>query len=209
MSRRTPGVLIAIEGIDGAGKSTLQRALAEKWRRRGFRLLLAAEPSKGPYGRRARNAASGDPWSAALAFTEDRRHARRAVEAALRAGRVVLQDRSFYSTLAYQGSALPPAQRRALTALQRKVARTPDRVLWLDLPVSRATRRMARRGLRREATEAAAVLGRARTAYRRLARGRRWIRLDARRTPARLADAADRALAAWLSRRTRASRSAA
>lgn len=209
MSARTSGVLVAIEGIDGVGKSTLQRELAVRWRRRGFRVVPTAEPSGGPLGRRARSAASGDPWKAALAFTADRRHARRAIEAALRSGHVVLQDRSYYSTLAYQGSALPPARRRTLRTLQREAARTPDRILWLDLPVKWATRRMAERGRRPEATEATAVLRRARVAYRRLARGRRWVRLDARRTPAQLAEDADRALAAWLSRRMRAPRSAA
>ncbi len=209
MTERLRGVLVVIEGIDGVGKSTLQRELARRWRRRGLRVHLTTEPSKGVSGQLARREAAGDPWVAAQAFTEDRRRSRPAVEAALRAGRVVVQDRSFYSTLAYQGSSLTFARRRALTVLQRKVARTPDRVLWLDLPVATAVGRMARRGRSREATEAVAVLRRARTAYRRLARGSRWVRLDARQSPAEVADAADRALAPWLARRLRPTRSGA
>ena len=209
MTGRARGVLIAIEGIDGAGKSTLQRVLAGRWRQRGLPLKLTAEPSKGPYGRRARRAASGNPWIAALAFTEDRRRARPEVEAALASGRIVLQDRSFYSTLAYQGSMLSPALRRELVSLQRGAARTPDRVLWLDLPLSNARSRMALRGRRLEATETMAALRSAAAAYRRLARSPRWVRLDARRTPAELAAAADRALGPWLARRGPPTRSGA
>ncbi len=101
------GVLVAIEGIDGVGKSTLQRALAARLRREGFVVGLWHEPTDARLGHRAQLAGTSDPWTAAMFFTLDRALARPRLERLITRSDVVLADRSFYSTLAYQGSALP------------------------------------------------------------------------------------------------------
>jgi len=196
------GTLIAIEGIDGTGKTTLQHALAKEWRARGFRVLELREPSQGPTGRRARRASGLDPWTAAMAFTEDRRHQRSRLDRALRRGNVVVLDRSFYSTLAYQGSALPVAQRRTLERLQHDATIVPDRVILLDLPVEASQARMERRGSARDPTEHHEVLRRASRAYHQLARRFGWMVLDARRTRAELLRQVDRRLTPWVLRRS-------
>jgi dTMP kinase len=201
-----PAPLVAIEGIDGTGKTTLQHALARDWRARGLRVLELQEPSRGPWGKRARRAASRDAWTAALAFTEDRRHQRKRMERALRQGTVVLLDRSFYSTLAYQGSALPPGRRRALERLQLAVTIIPDRVVLLALPLGTSAARRRHRGTAREPTERKRVLQRASRAYRTMARRLGWIVLDARRTPERLLNQLSRRLTPWVLRRVRPAR---
>lgn len=194
--------LVAIEGIDGTGKTTLQHALAREWRALGVRVLELREPSRGPTGQRARRMAGRDPWTAAMAFTDDRRHQRIRMESALRRGTVVLLDRSFYSTLAYQASALPAQRRRELERLQREATIVPDRVVLLTLPLSGSEARLRGRGNSREPTERREVLRRASQAYRRLAKRPGWIVLDARGAPEQLLSQLRRQLTPWVLRRS-------
>ncbi|MGC2288896.1 MAG: dTMP kinase [Thermoplasmata archaeon] len=203
MTRPHRAPLVAIEGIDGSGKTTLQRALAEQWRGRGLRVLELQEPSRGPTGQKARRISGQDPWTAAVAFTDDRRHQRGRIERALERGTVVLQDRSFYSTLAYQGTALPPGRRRELARIQLGATVVPDRVILLVLPVSLSESRIHRRGPDREPMEQREVLRRASRAYRRFARRPGWVVLDARQAPEQLLARLDRRLTPWVLRRAR------
>ncbi len=197
-SSRGPGRLVALEGIDGTGKSTLQRRLARRLRASGWRVVLWREPTDPRLGRRAQELARRDPLGGAVGFTVDRLLARPTLLEALARADVVLSDRSFYSTLAYQGSALPPAPRRALARLQRGVTVPPDRVLWLELPAAEALRRVGRRGNHRAPLERLRTLRRVARAYAGFARAGRWWVLDARRSRTELADGAYERLAAWL-----------
>ena len=198
MSRPPRAPLIAIEGIDGTGKTTLQHALAKRWRDLGLGVVELQEPSKGATGRRARRATSGDPWNSAMAFTEDRRRHRAQLERILSNGKVALSDRSFYSTLAYQGSALPARQRSLLSRIQRRATLVPDRVVLLTLPLKVSEARLSRRGGLRAPTERLDVLRRAAREYRRLARRGRWIVLDARHSPDELVAKLHRRLTLWV-----------
>jgi thymidylate kinase len=119
-------------------------------------------------------------------FTVDRQLAAPDLERDLARHDVVLQDRSFYSTLAYQGSALPPRDRRRLAELQRSATRSPDRVLLLDLDPAEAVRRLGGRDLRRGPLERKRTLVRVARAYRALARSNHWHVLDARAPPREL-----------------------
>ncbi len=186
MTPHSRGVFIVVEGIDGVGKSTLLRALARALRRRGLSVALRREPSDPRLGALAQSTATEDPWTGAVYFTVDRHLAAPELERALRRHDVVLQDRSFYSTLAYQGSALPPGDRRRLAQLQRSAVRTPDRVLLLDLRPSEALRRLGARGSRRGPLERLRTLERVARAYRTLARSHGWVVLDARAAPREL-----------------------
>jgi len=134
-------------------------------------------------GALAQSAASEDPWTGAVYFTVDRHLAAPDVERDLWCHDVVLQDRSFYSTLAYQGSALPPRERRRLVQLQRSAVRPPDRVVLLDLPPSVALRRLGGRAASRGPLERRRTLLRVARAYRQLARSGGWQVLDARAPP--------------------------
>jgi dTMP kinase len=108
MERTDSGILIAFEGIDGAGKTTqvelLERFLLES----GEKVRRSKEPTDGPWGQKIRESAANGrmPWADELhAFTEDRKqHVRELILPALQNGKTVILDRYFYSTIAYQGT---------------------------------------------------------------------------------------------------------
>lgn len=183
MTRRSPrrGLLVALEGIDGSGKSSVARKLAARWRRQGYRVTVRREPSDRRLGAAALGLARADPWGAAMLFTLDRLLARPDLERALRTEDVVLQDRSFYSTLAYQGHRLPDRERSRLAGLQRGATVPPDRVVWLDLAPKLALERVGRRKRARSAVERQRFLTGVRHEYGRWRRARGWVVVDAAR----------------------------
>ncbi|NQV05241.1 dTMP kinase [bacterium] len=103
---------IAFEGVDGAGKTTVALAVAERLRFAGHDVCFVREPGGTATGEMIRSVLLDrgdrdvDPWAEALLFAAGR--AQLAVEVvgpALAAGSFVLSDRSVYSSLAYQGGA--------------------------------------------------------------------------------------------------------
>ena len=100
---------VAIEGVDGAGKSTVSEALAESLREQGHDVLVVREPGGTRAGEAIREillgpASQPDAWAEALLFAAARSQlASELVGPALDEGRVVISDRSVYSSLAYQG----------------------------------------------------------------------------------------------------------
>ena len=180
------GLLIALEGIDGVGKSTLQRRLLARLRADGWSATGWHEPVDPGLGRKAQDLARSDPWGSAMCFTLDRLLARPELERRLRAHDVVVADRSFYSTLAYQGSALRPAAARRLVRLETGATVPPDRVLLLRLDPDRAFGRIARRGAKRAPLEERRTLRAVHAAYLRLARRYRFVVLDAEAPPGEL-----------------------
>ncbi len=194
MTNRRRGRLVALEGIDGAGKSTLARALGSALRRRGYSVALRREPADRRLGQLAQEASGRDPWTGAVYFTVDRFLARPALRAALATHDFVISDRSFFSTLAYQGSAVSPTARRRLEQMQVGATIAPDRVVLLTVPPTTALARVGGRSSRRSPLERRRTLERVAREYGRLARRPGWTVLDGRGDPRTLVGAALRAV---------------
>ncbi len=143
------GRLLAFEGLDGCGKSTQVAALSRSLREAGCDVLTTHEPTDGPWGRRIREMArAGVPAAVEEElrwFVEDRRaHVAETLEPALRAGRVVLTDRYFLSTVAYQGArGLDPERILADSEAEFPL---PDLVLLLEVEPALGLERVRGRG---------------------------------------------------------------
>jgi dTMP kinase len=131
------GALIVFEGLDGSGKSTQARTLAEKLRGLGLTVRLSQEPTDGEHGRALRElwATGGrhDARDELELFRLDRReHVDRLIEPGLRAGDVVILDRYYYSSEAYQGvrGLMSP---QAIHTMMTAIAPTPDMMVLLDI----------------------------------------------------------------------------
>ena len=102
-------MLITVEGGDGAGKTTLVRALARRWADAGAALQTTLEPGGTEIGRGLRNLVlhtrtSLEPWAETFLFLTDRSaDVSQIIRPALERGQIVLCDRYADSTLAYQG----------------------------------------------------------------------------------------------------------
>jgi dTMP kinase len=130
------GLFIVFEGIDGAGKTTQVGLLQQFLVGVGLTVVRSKEPTDGHWGKIIRGSATTGRLSLPdelNAFTQDRvEHVRDLIAPALARGDVVLLDRYFYSTIAYQG--IRGADVQAVTARQLKLFPAPDVVLLLDVP---------------------------------------------------------------------------
>lgn len=150
----TTGRFITLEGIDGSGKSTQARRLADALRDRGRDVVLTREPGGSPGADEIRRLVlEGDPdrWSAEteiLLFTAARRdHLERLIEPALARGQIVVCDRFADSTRMYQGLSRGNLRELvdALHALM--IVREPDLTILIDMdPATGLERARGRQG---------------------------------------------------------------
>jgi dTMP kinase len=111
VTTNSPGLFIAFEGGDGAGKSTQAARLAETLETRGLTVLQTREPGGTPIGEKLRSLVLDhghghiDAHTEALIFAASRAaHASQVIRPALERGEVVLTDRYIDSSVAYQGA---------------------------------------------------------------------------------------------------------
>jgi dTMP kinase len=145
---KRPGLFIVLEGIDGTGKSTQAKRLGEWLAALGREVVLSREPTAGPWGQKVReSAATGrlSPEDELQYFLNDRRqHVEELIAPSLAAGKVVILDRYYFSTMAYQGArGFDPAEIRRQN---EEFAPVPDLLLIMDLDVDSALERIGARG---------------------------------------------------------------
>lgn len=145
---RHQGLFIVIEGIDGTGKSTQAQRLAEWFTGQGRQVVLSREPTDGPWGRKLRESGGTgrlSPEDELQYFLNDRRqHVEELIRPSLEQGKVVILDRYYFSTMAYQGTrGFDPAEIRRKN---EAFAPLPDLLLILDLDVDSALERIGSRG---------------------------------------------------------------
>ncbi len=147
------GFFLTFEGIDGSGKSTQARRLADHLRDMGRDVRLTREPGGSPGAEDIRKLlVEGDPdrWSAEteiLLFTAARRdHFETLIEPALAAGAVVISDRFADSTRVYQGVTRGDLRAVVDRLHEMMIAREPDLTLVIDMEPEKALQRgLARR----------------------------------------------------------------
>jgi dTMP kinase len=141
------GVLFVIEGIDGSGKTTQAERLAAYLAREGYDVVCLREPTDGRWGRQIREAARNadgrdDPEREYRLFILDRKeNVERNIVPALAGRRVVILDRYYLSTMAYQGARGIDPER--IRAENEAFAPVPDRVILISITVAEGLRRIS------------------------------------------------------------------
>ena len=146
------GKFITFEGIDGSGKSTQLRLLADDLRFRGFNVLTTHQPGGTPLGRRLREAfleteENIAPMAELLLFAADRaQHVEFLIKPALAEGKIVISDRYADATVAYQGAGrgFSPTTINQVVKLATGGLK-PDLTLFFDLPVGDSFQRTHKR----------------------------------------------------------------
>lgn len=185
-------MFITFEGIDGVGKSTqldmLERFLVDN----GKQVLRTLEPGGTELGQEIRHLLlhrKGDvsARSEALLYAADRaHHVATKIRPALEAGKVVLSDRYFDSSVAYQGAAreldVDEVRNISLWAVDNLL---PDLTVLLDLPADEAMRRRGNKGTEPDRLEREQVefFERARNEYLKMANQPRFLVVDASLSP--------------------------
>ena len=143
------GVLIVFEGIDGAGKSTQAEILLKKLRELDYPVVYYYEPSDSKWGReikrKAQYADSLTPQEELELFQKDREeNVRTRLNPSLGRKEVIILDRYYFSTMAYQGAkGIDP---ESIRERNEAFAVKPDLVFILDVEPDRGLERIADRG---------------------------------------------------------------
>ncbi len=146
-TRRLPGGLfIVFEGLDGAGKTTQVSLLCERLCQDGFEVIRLKEPTDGPWGKKIRQMAQHgrdevSPETELAWFLKDRRQdVEQNIRPALARGQVVVLDRYYFSTIAYQGArGCDPEQIRQRN---EAFAPPPNLLFLLDIPPNQGLERL-------------------------------------------------------------------
>jgi len=147
------GLFITFEGIEGCGKTTQLNLAAQALIKKGYPVLATAEPGGTALGKKIREVLLGankitiSPEAELFLFLADRaQHIREVIRPALTAGKVVLCDRFFDATMAYQGY----GRGLSIAAIRETFARWegnlyPDLTFLFDLKVDEGLHRLTRR----------------------------------------------------------------
>ena len=177
-------MLIDLEGIDGCGKSTQSKFLMKKFEENNEKTIILKEPTSGKYGKKLWEMLSGKRKATTEQildlFVMDRKeHVDDKINPALKEGKIVLMDRYYYSTMAYQAAAGIDVNR---IRKDNEFAPKPDIVLIFDLPADLAMKRVKGHSVA-DVFEKEEHLEKVREAYLNL-RGDPLVRIiDSTRTP--------------------------
>ena len=189
-------MLVTLEGIDGAGKTTVLSALSDAYPE----AVVTREPSESWYGEaveRSIAAPDSDSLAELFLFVADHAdHLGRVVRPALADGSLVIADRYVDSRIAYQGATLRDEVKRPMEyvrGIHEPFTRMPDLTLYLDVDPETA----AKRAGATNKMEHADFLADVRANYERLidAEPDRFVRIDATNPPEEVVAAAEETLA--------------
>jgi dTMP kinase len=142
------GLFIVFEGLDGAGKSTQIRRLYERLRQEGFDVVCLKEPTDGPWGQKIRHLAQYGRQRVTPAmelewFIADRQQdVEQNIRPALTRGQIVLLDRYYFSTMAYQGAL--GCDSEMIRKRNEAFAPRPDLLFLLEISPAQGLQRVQR-----------------------------------------------------------------
>jgi len=179
------GILIVFEGIDGSGKSTQIQILWNILENKGLDVVVFREPSQGPWGQKIKEKAafpdSLSPEEELELFVNDRKdNIQKNLRPALAKNKIVLLDRYYFSTMAYQGAKGLDVEKIRL--INEKFAIRPDLVFILDVDAGRALHRIQDRKNKDLLFERLDYLVEVRKEYRRF-EGENIFHIDSEKTP--------------------------
>ncbi len=174
------GKLIVVEGIDGSGKSSLCQALFKKLSQKKKGVVMSQEPTNGPYGKKIKEALikkTLSPEKFLELFYLDRLwHVKNFIIPSLEKGDIVLLDRYYLSTLAYQGAqGMDPDE---ILRKNETIAPLPDFVIFLEVSLETALKRVSFRGEAKSCFEKKNFLKRVDEIYKKYLPYFRHIRLS-------------------------------
>lgn len=187
-------MLITLEGIDGAGKTTVWDALRDS-----VDAVFTKEPTDSWYGECVRQSLAdddADPLAELFLYTADHAdHLERVVRPALDRGELVISDRYADSRYAYQGASLAGVVPRPLEYVQeihQPFTRPPNATIYLDISPENGAERAGANDKFEQADHLEAV----RANYERLIddEPERFVRIDADRSPEKVVDSVERAI---------------
>ena len=180
------GFFVVFEGIDGSGKSSVCKAVSEMLSADGIRTILTAEPTKDEIGMILRDGKVKDisDETEALLFVADRAQHTVRIKEWLSDGIVVICDRYYASTLAYQAA---PLNGKALdmdwlVTLNEKVTIEPDVTFLMDIRPEEGLKRISVRG-ETSKFERLEYLRAVRENYLKIAGKKGFVIIDAERPP--------------------------
>lgn len=149
MRRILNGLLIVIEGIDGSGKTTLVQGLYQKLREEDYDPITLKEPSDSEWGQKIRTL--DNPLEVRrqrareeleLFILDRKENVAKNITPALREGKIIILDRYYFSTIAYQGAlGIDPEEIYQLNAF----APRPNGVILLDISPEKGLSRAKKR----------------------------------------------------------------
>ena len=156
------GYYVVLEGIDGAGKTILSRMLCEELSNRGFKCRIVREPWTSEI-KKLLSESNLNPIVEAYLFAADRLYMHQKVLSRyLEEELIVIGDRSFIASIAYQSSRGAPQE---LVESINSFAIKPDLVVLLDLPVDEALDRIKDPGRQLRRLEEKSLLEKIRRKY--------------------------------------------
>jgi len=140
------GFLVVFEGIDGAGKTTQANLLRDRLKRKSLDVVLSKEPTNSMYGLKIKKLAQGERSSTIAEdeynlFINDRKvHVANTIKPALQQKKIVILDRYYFSTMAYQGALGLNYQK--IKEENELFAPVPEIVFLLKIPARLGIRRI-------------------------------------------------------------------
>jgi dTMP kinase len=144
------GILIAIEGIDGSGKTIQSKILRDRLENEGYKVELFREPTNGKWGEKIRDLAINgrDGVTAKTEFEyflfDRKEDVENNILPAIESGKIVIMDRYYLSSVAYQGAR--GLDQNLIEEENKKIAPIPDFVIIIDACPCVALSRIKRRG---------------------------------------------------------------